>query len=76
MSITTKFDIFLKRYVNKSLCTKTITPEAFKPQGLLLHLAQIHSSRCAGFVFASFGDPPEIRTPDPLLKRQLLCQLS
>ena len=23
-----------------------------------------------------FGDPPEIRTPDPLLKRQLLCQLS
>ena len=22
------------------------------------------------------GDPPEIRTPDPLLKRQLLCQLS
>ena len=23
-----------------------------------------------------FGDPAEIRTPDPLLKRQLLCQLS
>ena len=23
-----------------------------------------------------FGDPPGIRTPDPLLKRQLLCQLS
>lgn len=23
-----------------------------------------------------FGDPLEIRTPDPLLKRQLLCQLS
>ena len=22
------------------------------------------------------GDPPGIRTPDPLLKRQLLCQLS
>ena len=27
----------------------------------------------AGF---SIGDPPGIRTPDPLLKRQLLCQLS
>ena len=24
----------------------------------------------------SHGDPPGIRTPDPLLKRQLLCQLS
>ena len=23
-----------------------------------------------------FGDPSEIRTPDPLLKRQLLCLLS
>ena len=55
---------------------KTITPEVFKPQGLLLCLAQIHSSQCAEFVFASFGDPLEIRTPDPLLKRQLLCQLS
>ena len=26
--------------------------------------------------FAGRGDPLEIRTPDPLLKRQLLCQLS
>ena len=25
---------------------------------------------------AFFGDPLEIRTPDPLLKRQLLCRLS
>ena len=25
---------------------------------------------------AFIGDPLEIRTPDPLLKRQLLCQLS
>ncbi len=24
----------------------------------------------------AFGEPPEIRTPDPLLKRQLLCRLS
>ena len=24
----------------------------------------------------SFGDPAEIRTPDTLLKRQVLCQLS
>ena len=24
----------------------------------------------------SFGDPPEIRTPDTLLKRQVLCLLS
>jgi len=27
-------------------------------------------------VFFFIGDPLEIRTPDPLLKRQLLCQLS
>lgn len=26
----------------------------------------------AGF----YGDPPEIRTPDPLIKSQMLCQLS
>ena len=26
--------------------------------------------------FGIFGDPLEIRTPDPLLKRQLLCLLS
>ncbi len=23
-----------------------------------------------------FGDPPETRTPDPLIKSQMLCQLS
>ena len=28
------------------------------------------------FGFINNGDPPGIRTPDPLLKRQLLCQLS
>ena len=28
------------------------------------------------FGFDLFGDPLEIRTPDPLLKRQLLCLLS
>ena len=28
-----------------------------------------------GHVFL-FGDPAGIRTPDPLLKRQLLCRLS
>ena len=27
-------------------------------------------------IWSLFGDPPGIRTPDPLLKRQLLCQLS
>ena len=27
-------------------------------------------------VFLLFGDPAGIRTPDPLLKRQLLCRLS
>ena len=24
----------------------------------------------------SFGEPPEARTPDPLIKSQMLCQLS
>lgn len=28
------------------------------------------------FVSGRFGDPAGIRTPDPLLKRQLLCRLS
>lgn len=26
--------------------------------------------------FSSSGEPPEIRTPDPLIKSQMLCQLS
>ena len=46
------------------------------PQGLLFLLVQIYSSHYAQFVFALIGDSLEIRTPDPLLKRQLLCQLS
>ena len=29
-----------------------------------------------GSAVSLFGDPAGIRTPDPLLKRQLLCQLS
>ena len=29
-----------------------------------------------GFGFASNGDPSEIRTPDTLLKMQVLCRLS
>ena len=32
------------------------------------------SNHCGSRVF--LGDPAGIRTPDPLLKRQLLCQLS
>ncbi len=36
--------------------------------------AEKPSSRCGSRV--SCGDPAGIRTPDPLLKRQLLCQLS
>ena len=32
-----------------------------------------HCGECG---FSLFGDPPEIRTPDPLLKRQLLYLLS
>ena len=73
LAIKEKFAEFHKLLPIKE---KVITPEVFKPQGLLLLRTQIYSSQCAGFVFASLGDPPEIRTPDPLLKRQLLCQLS
>ncbi len=29
-----------------------------------------------GWLGSAFGDPPGIRTPDPLLKRQLLYLLS
>ena len=53
-----------------------IPPDPIKDQVVSLLRTQIYSSQCVGFVFASFGDPPGIRTPDPLLKRQLLCQLS
>ena len=35
--------------------TKTTTPEVFKPRGLLLRLAQIHFSQCAGLAFVLFG---------------------
>ena len=37
---------------------------------------QYHKKRQARMDLPFFGDPPGIRTPDPLLKRQLLCQLS
>ena len=30
----------------------------------------------SSIVFGNHGDPPEIRTPDTLLKRQVLCRLS
>ena len=30
----------------------------------------------ASIPFLQYGDPAGIRTPDPLLKRQLLCRLS
>ena len=30
----------------------------------------------SSIVFGNHGDPPEIRTPDTLLKRQVLCLLS
>ena len=46
-----------------------------EPDGLgSMHEAQKNPDiiKMSGF----FGDPPEIRTPDPLLKRQLLCLLS
>ena len=42
---------------------------------LFSNLRGCKKSRCQK-ASALFGDPPEIRTPDPLLKRQLLCQLS
>lgn len=31
---------------------------------------------CVSLLSTHFGDPAEIRTPDTLLKRQVLCQLS
>ena len=34
------------------------------------------SHRIITIPWLSFGDPAGIRTPDPLLKRQLLCRLS
>ena len=43
--------------------TKTNTPSAIYMTGSV-------------FVWLSFGDLSEIRTPDPLLKRQMLCRLS
>ena len=55
---------------------KTITPEVFKPQGLLLRLAQIHSSQCAGFVFARHGDPYGNRTHVTAVKGRCLNRLT
>ena len=43
---------------------------------LSLLLPQIHFSPQREFVSARYGDPAEIRTPDTLLKRQVLCRLS
>ena len=58
------------------LLSKTITPEVFKPQGLLLRLAQIHSSQCAGFVFARHGDPYGNRTHVTAVKGRCLNRLT
>ena len=38
------------------------------------HCVQLRGVQIA--VVFSLGDPPEIRTPDTLLKRQVLCLLS
>ncbi len=40
------------------------------------NLPRIENKQIPQWGICLFGDPLEIRTPDPLLKRQLLCQLS
>ena len=53
-----------------------ISPERFNQKGgAALRAAKSKKKDTPGRVLL-FGDPSGIRTPDPLLKRQLLCQLS
>ena len=49
--------------------------EALKLLDKKVRKIQKNTPKTLGF-WGVFGDPPEIRTPDPLLKRQLLCRLS
>ena len=50
--------------------------KALQTLALSLFQPQIHSHLKAGWYLRIFGDPAEIRTPDTLLKRQVLCRLS
>ena len=47
--------------------------EKVKIQTFILR-KQTKNPKCVSI--PDFGDPPEIRTPDTLLKRQVLCRLS
>ena len=47
--------------------------EKVKIQTFILR-KQAKNPKCVSI--PDFGDPPEIRTPDTLLKRQVLCRLS
>ena len=50
--------------------------EAYNLSGIFTVIAKMFFTTKKVFVSSRFGDPTGIRTPDPLLKRQLLCRLS
>ena len=55
----------------------TLTSSLPKIPGRQLDLVKSEEVKIPNaFAFGIFGDPAEIRTPDTLLKRQVLCRLS
>ena len=56
-------------------CLTELFPKTEKLKIKLLSLENKEKVQNAQ-AFWTFGDPPEIRTPDTLLKRQVLCRLS
>ena len=62
----------------KELCHRRPAGDDQQSTGLLNLIVRIPDGKktTAQLGYGFFGDPPGIRTPDPLLKRQLLCRLS
>ena len=69
----------IKRFAQQNLGAGGIHLRRASPIPLGVERAQHAKSKKKSACFASallFGDPSEARTPDTLLKRQVLCQLS
>ncbi len=76
--VLTGFEIRFHSAIGKIEVAMGYYPSPNKPSGVLDLILRIPNAKKQipqmGICF--FGDSLEIRTPDPLLKRQLLCQLS
>ena len=73
--------IFFRKRKKIMVATSVCTGGSNSPPDCCIYIIRISivphkKARIPEWVSVLIGDPLEIRTPDPLLKRQLLCQLS